>query len=99
MNQTEVIKLAEKHAAELGYDIPSMKVIVEKYNKPWNRWLRKTSTDEYCVERKNLLKGKTYWAVYFSHNEEVDGRRYRGGDICVFIDVTTSEIITNVRGK
>ncbi|MHA1220235.1 MAG: hypothetical protein ACTSQB_00725 [Candidatus Heimdallarchaeota archaeon] len=98
MNQSEAIIVAEKHARELGYKTSKMDYRVEKYDTHINPWLREDYTDEYCMERKALLKGKVYWAVYFSL-KKVNGKGHFGGDICVFIDVITGIIITNVRGK
>ncbi|MHA1188074.1 MAG: hypothetical protein ACTSXA_12805 [Candidatus Heimdallarchaeota archaeon] len=98
MNQSEAITKAEKHAKELKYETQHMDVQVTKYETPWNPWLRKEYDDEYSSKRKKLLEGKEYWAVYFSIKKRKDISHF-GGDICVFIDIETGEIITNVRGK
>ncbi|MFW9921796.1 MAG: hypothetical protein ACFFDW_00715 [Candidatus Thorarchaeota archaeon] len=99
MNETEAISKAKDYITKLGYNPSTMKVKVKEYNTPWNPWLRVSCLDEYCVERKRILAGKTYWAVYFSHDDSIDGKRMRGGDVCVFIDVQLGGILTEVRGK
>lgn len=95
----KAIKIANEEAKQLGYDLEIMSVKATLYNTPWNEYLSKDSIDEYSVERRDKLKNRRYWAVYYYLDPEKVGTRYKGGDLCIFIDSTTGEIITDIRGK
>ena len=91
IDQFKALQIAAKYSDELGYNTSLMKAKIEKYNIPKNRYLNDDS--EYSMVRRKLLEGKIYWTVYFTPKKK------KGGDICVFIDEKTGEIISNIRGK
>ena len=98
ITKDKAIEIANKEAKKLGYDIESMNIKITKHNTPWNEYLPKESETEYDVERKKQLTNKEYWAVYYYPKQE---KNYPilGGDICIFVDSSSGEIITNIRGK
>jgi len=89
----KALSIAQKEAKKLGYQTESMDVEATLYKTHWNRILPKDSTDEYYLERQDKLKGRIYWAVYFSPSGSL------GGDVCIFVDSTTGEILTDYRGE
>jgi len=97
-SKIDALKLASKYAEELGYDVNSMNIEISKYNQPYNEYFPKDEKDEYAVERRNKLKGKNYFAVYFF--TPIRGNiATSGGDVCVFIDTENGNILTDYRGK
>ena len=95
----QAIEIAGKEALRLGYDIKSMELQeISKHYDPWNNYLPRKSNSEYVLLRRDKLKGKEYWAVYYGRRRK-PGRRGKGGGICVFIDSATGEILTTYRGK
>jgi hypothetical protein len=97
--QTEVIReraieIASIEAARLGYDLKSMNVSTIQQDTPWNMLFPKDSKSDYDIERQERLAGKKYWLIYFSTKQN-----RMGGDLGVFIDFNTGEIITLYRGK
>ena len=99
ITKNKAIELADIEAKKLGYDISIMNTRVDEYSTPWNEYLPKESNDQFSIEKKNKLKNKKYWAVYYYPNREKVGLGYKGGDFCIFIDSTTGEIITDIRWK
>jgi len=95
ISEEKAVKIAYEEAERLGYDVGNMEARVSQHNKPWNSYLSKDSADEYSCSRKDKLKGKRYWAVYYYSKNPLQ----LGGDICIFIDAQTSCVITSYRGK
>jgi len=93
ITEDKAIELANKEAKNLGYNIESMKVKVTHYSTSSNEYLS-DSDEEYYVVRRNKLKNKEYWAVYYSNP-----KFKKGGDLCIFIDSSTGDVLTNIRGK
>jgi hypothetical protein len=94
----QAMEIANKEAMRLGYDTKLMDVEIALGNVPWNKFFPKESASEYVRERQNKLKGKEYWAVWY-HPSQGIGDLVKGGDVCIFIDSKTGEILTNYRGK
>jgi hypothetical protein len=103
IKRDDAVKIAENEALRLGYEkADSMDLVVAWYNTSSNHYLTYQQVDEYSLEKKNKLKNKEYWAVFFSpRGEEKDGYFITtlGGNICIFIDAMTGEILTEIRGK
>ena len=104
VKKIKAIEIADKEAIKLGYKIDTMDMEISLCNVPWNRYLSKARDDEYAVSRKNKLKNRKYWAIYYAprHKESIDSDEIiitAGGDVCIFIDADTGEVITNYRGK
>lgn len=94
ITKEEVIEIANKEAIRLGYDINMMEIKVTKHTTPWNTYLKKDNNSEYALVRKEKLINKEYWAVYYAPKN-----MQLGGDICIFIDSSTGEVLTSLRGK
>lgn len=95
IDKQKAIELANNEAERLGFDIESIRIKkVSKHNTPWNEYLPKESIYPYAVDKKNILKNKDYWAVYF-----VNLKYKKGGDFCIFIDSTNGGVITYMRWK
>lgn len=99
ITKDKAIEIASIEAKKVGYDIGIMNIKTTKYDTPWNEYLPKESNEEYYVAKKNKLKNREYWAVYYYPNRDKVGIGYKGGDFCIFVDVHTGEIITDMRWK
>jgi len=99
IKKEKAVEIANKEAIKLGCEIKSMDMQVDKYNVPWNLCLPKHSESRYVIEKQSKLANKEYWAVYYFYNPKKTEVIHKGGDICVFIDTKTGEIITTYRGK
>ena len=91
--EDKAIEIANKEAKKLGYSIEDMKVKATHYNTPLNEYLS-DSEEDYYVERRNKLKNKGYWTIYY-YNPKFK----KGGDLCIFIDSSNGDVITYIRGK
>ncbi len=86
ITEDKAIELANKEGKKLGYDVDSMRVKATHYTTPSNPYLS-DSDDRYTLERRDKLKNKEYWAVYY-----VNPKFTKGGDLCIFIDSNTGEV-------
>lgn len=93
ITEAKAIELANKEAKRLGYNTESMQVKATHYNTPMNEYLS-GSDEEYSVVRRNKLKNKEYWSLYY-YNPKFK----KGGDFCIFIDSRNGAVITDIRGK
>lgn len=93
------IKIANNEALKLGYDLKIMSLEANKFSTPWNNCLPKDSIDEYYVEKKDKLKNREYWAIYYYPDLKKVGTGYKGGDFCIFVDANSGEVITYIRWK
>ena len=107
-SKDELLNTAVNRAKGLGYDTEKMNVIydegniklkehcnrlgVSTYNKKTGKW----GKEEPSTPEKDfpVLVGRNYQAIYFSPKQI-----QKGGDLWIFIDKNTGEIIKWVGGK
>lgn len=108
LSQDEVIRIASDKAQELGFKTEEMSVLFDEdnakiiehsrrsgvsvYNKKTGKWdkaLPSTPEKDFPV-----LEGRNYQAVYFAPKAQ-----RMGGDLWVFVDKSTGEVIKWVLGK
>lgn len=99
ITKKQAIKIATIEAKRLNYNVESIDLKISKHNTPWNEYLPQNSKSEYDIERQNKLQNREYVAIYYSLKPERKGEIIKGGDLCVFVDLNTGEIITIIRGK
>lgn len=99
ITKEKAIEISNERAIELGYNVKFMNIKVSKHDVSWNEYLPKDSVDTFVIERQKKLKSRNYWAVYYSPISERKGEIIVGGDVCIFIDANTGEIITDIRWK
>jgi hypothetical protein len=99
ITKDNAISIANKKVTELGYDIKSMDVEVSLNNTPWNECLPQYSGEPALDKMREKLVNKEYWFVYYSPKPQGKNDRIFGGDLCIFIDSKTGEIIMYLRGK
>ena len=92
--RSEILAIADKEAQKLGYDIERMGVSLDIDNSTWRDDLKTSEQSGAIPQIEGKLKDRHYWAVYYSPLEE-----QLGGDVFVFIDRDTGEILGIVRGK
>ena len=93
--RSEILAIADKEAQTSGYDIERMGISLDIYNSTWREHLRTSERSGAIGEIEGKLKDRQYWAVYYSPLKE----RQLGGDIFVFVDRNTGEILGTLRGK
>jgi len=108
LSQEETISIAIKKAKELGYNPGEMNIIFDEGNKKLKDHLSRVGVSVYDEKTKEwksesgttpekeypLLAGRNYQAVYFSPKMSM-----KGGDLWVFVDNDTGEVITFIGGE
>ena len=91
-----IVEVANKTAQELGYKLSEMTISIDENNSAWNNHISKVPffESEFGQDVKKKLDNKKYWAVYYQPK-----RTQLGGDLFVFIDKETKEVITVIRGQ
>lgn len=90
----EKIKIANEYVTGLGYDVNKLSLLVSLHIVPWNDCFPEKKTEEYFIQKRELLKGKLYWMIYYYDTSNIYNE-----SIAVFIDARADEIITDYRGK
>jgi hypothetical protein len=68
--------------------------LVSLHTVPWNDCFPEGRTEEYFLQKRDLLKGKIYWMIYY-----YDTNNIYNENIAVFIDAKADVILTDYRGK
>ena len=92
ISKHKAILIANNEVNQYGLNVNALKVEATKYNTPWNKYLPKDNK-AYDNDR-NKLKDREYWAVYY-HNPIYK----KGGDLCIFIDANSGNVISKIRWK
>ncbi len=92
-------EIANNEAVKLGYDVKTMVMKASHYNTPSNEYLPVENNEDYYADIRDKLKNKEYWAIYFRPDPEKVGKGHKGGDLCVFLDASSGEILAVLRGK
>ncbi len=104
ITKEQAIKIANKEAKRIGYDISRTKIEIDKNNTVWNGWSGSIHTNikgetltalDANPEIKTKLKNKNFWAIYY-HPEE---HNVFGGDFFIFVDRNSGEIIYSLKFK
>jgi hypothetical protein len=66
----------------------------KRYSNPWNDVVPVHPEGSYERDLYSKLQNRTYWMVYFAPADNA-----LGGDVTIFIDASTGEIIAIHRGK
>lgn len=90
----KALQISNREAEKLGYNLSEMTVNVDDKNSLWEEYIKSGPILEYDDALKNTLKNKEYWAIYYRPK-----RLQKGGDLFVFIDKYTGEVLTSIRGK
>jgi hypothetical protein len=85
---------ADNEALRLGYIPKEMKVILDCENLTWNQYLVHGGSSIKNLDLKRQLEGRRFWAIYY---EPPQGQV--GGDLFVFVDKDTGQIIGHLRGQ
>ena len=107
-SKEKIIEIAKSKAAELGYSLDSMEVTYDEGNEMLKKHLRQAGVSEYNRETKDWkpvegttpeqahpeVKNRNYQAVYFGPK-----KMQLGGDLWVYVDRETGEVINAIGGK
>lgn len=106
ISKEKALEIANKKAKELEYDLEIMEIYIDEKNSKWNEYvniLEKHPGDkEIFSDIFNSLEGKNYWAIwYYPVPKQKPGYKIVrfGGDLTVFVDKNTGEVINYLRGQ
>jgi hypothetical protein len=94
VNAEKAISIANKEVERIKSQ-PALEVVAAKrLSNPWNDLVPKYSGDENARKLYSKLKHRTYWMIsYRPRSAEL------GGDVIVFVDASTGEVIHVYRGR
>lgn len=112
VKRKDILRAATAKANELGYDLEDMDIVYDEQNRKikehllhervyvYNEEADKWDPEESSTPEKEYpaLKGKNYQAVYFGPKFDPE-KIQLGGDLWVFVDGDTGEVISFIRGK
>ncbi len=81
-----------KKVEELGYNLDDLEVIANEQNLIWCQHRKNVSVDFRLLDEE--LESRKYWAIYYRPKKS-----QFGGDLFIFIDKNTGEIIDYLRGQ
>ena len=108
LTKEQIIQVAISKAKELGYKTEEMNIVYDEGNKSIKKYLERIGVSAYNKTTQQWdkvlsttpekeypeLKDKDYQSVYLGIKGNV-----KGGDLWVFIDRNTGEVIKYIRGK
>ena len=92
LTRSAVLAAADAEAQRLGYDIERMSVSFDYYNSLWTDHYKAVADTPHSNLR--ALEGRDFFAVYYGPL-----KKQLGGDLWVFVERLTGEIITTIQGK
>jgi hypothetical protein len=99
VSKEDSIFISNNFLKKLGYNLKEYDIKISEYNKPWNNRIKTDTSSLYPIETRKKLESKVYWRVDYSQKKIASKNRNTilkqyGGDISVFIDKMTGEILT-----
>lgn len=92
---TEVIALADAAVASAGVRPRDLELVTaKKYSTPFNEIVRKNSPSAAQQALAKRLTNRTYWMIYY-RSRITD----LGGDVGIFVDATSKEVIHVYKGR
>lgn len=88
------LEKSNEKAKELGYDLSRMRVIADEENSIWKAYVKSGPVLEWNPDLRKQLEGRDFWAIGYMPKEP-----QLGGDLTVFIDKQTGNIITVIQGQ
>ena len=100
--RSEILAAADAKAKELGYDVERMSVSFDVYNSGWRDYLKSIGRTDAAIDSR--LDGRTYFAVYYAplktRKAGVElADPALGGDLWIFIDGDSGEVIYSLSGQ
>jgi hypothetical protein len=95
-------ELVGVEAVRLGYNLEEMEMDLDGGERRWNEYQlflagheMKEESKRYLDSIRSRLAGKKYRAAYFHPKDPLT----LGGDLFIFIDAFTGDVLANFRGK
>ena len=92
--RTELLAIADQVATKLDYDVEHMGVFLDFNNAHWNAFLQSRKASGGLPDLEVKLHEREYVSVYY-----IPAKMQLGGDLWVFIDLKTGDVIDTLRGK
>jgi hypothetical protein len=97
LSKEKVIEIAKQAARDLGFDLKKMTMEADVNNTKWKEAFPSIEKAPGHIGKK--VKDKKYWAIYFEPISSSDPSVVQlGGDLWVFVDANTGEILTYWKG-
>jgi hypothetical protein len=97
LSKERVIEIAKQAARDLGFDLKKMTIEADENNTKWKEEFASIENAPGHIGKK--VKDKKYWAVYFAPIPPSDPNTVQmGGDLWVFVDANTGEVLTYWKG-
>lgn len=93
--RSELLTIADKEATHLGYDVEHMSVSFDKYSSQWRNHLKSSEKEKEREEDLKDLEHRECWVIYYAPLEELT----LGGNLFIFIDRETGEVIKTIGGE
>ncbi|MFA5272208.1 MAG: hypothetical protein WC412_07745 [Candidatus Omnitrophota bacterium] len=108
LTNEQIVNTAIGKAKGLGYKTEDMNILYDEDNKEIKEHLKRSGVSTYNEKTQKLekdlpttpeqeypeLKDRDYQSVYFGPKESI-----KGGDLWVFIDKSTGEVIKSIPGQ
>jgi hypothetical protein len=100
ISKKKAVEISTGEANRLGYNTSLMNVTIDNNNTLWTKYSSSLNLStgvsllNEISEVKNRLKNRTFWAVHFGPKNI----EQQGGDLWVFIDRNTGEVILYLKG-
>ena len=92
--RTELLAIADQVATKLGYEVERMGVFLDFNNAHWHAFLQSQKASGGLPDLEVKLHERECVAVYY-----VPAKMQPGGDLWVFIDIKTGDVIDTLRGQ
>lgn len=106
VSRKEAIKIAKQEAIKLEYDVFTMRVEATEYDQPHNRcFITEKYAKIFFSKELKMLENKRYWVIYFKPippaPDPPQKMTYstKGGDLCVFVDSNSGNVIGKLIGE
>ena len=101
ISREQVAQIAKNEALRLGYLLEHLEIELDETNREWNDYVSFLQRAEVHENTKTWMQGfsvkmagKKYLAGYFRPKQQ-----QLGGDLFVFVDARTGDILDVVRGR
>ena len=92
--RSKILSISDQEASRLKYNVDMMSLSFDFHNSKWNDYLKALEGIGGLPDVEDKLRGRDFWAVYYGPM-----KIQFGGDLWVFVDRDSADIITVIRGE
>jgi hypothetical protein len=98
VSEREAIQIANREAVRLGYDVKKMSIEIDQNNSAWRSALASVDVLKMKPDLAKRLQHRDYWAIHYAPNQKL-GPPVFGGELFVFVDKQTGDVIAHLMGQ